>query len=198
MTFQSSIKSESSNRVQYSHLVDIQFLQLNQREFSQSVDIRFSQCNQRESSPVPSSQRRESGPVHYLYTASSVQFIISTLRVQSSLIRFYRSSDVFWLDTEFNDIRKWRGINFQILSKTRIKNRLDQPSQLRISHQTSIISKITTKTQLTTFAPLDSINHQANVTRGNYKGTSKFQFDFQFHDGYSFHNLIVNKHILYQ
>ena len=57
------IKRESSNRDQFSHLVNMQFLQCNQREFSQSVNIRFPQCNERESSPVPSSLRGESGPV---------------------------------------------------------------------------------------------------------------------------------------
>ena len=82
MTFQSSIKSESSNRDQ----------------FSQSVNIRFLQYSQRESSTI-----------------------ISTLRVQSSLNRFYRYSDKFLLDAEFSDFRKWRGIAFQILSETKIK-----------------------------------------------------------------------------
>ena len=82
-------------------------------------------------------------------------------------------------------------------SKLGSKNQLDQPSRLRISYLTTTISKITTKTQLTTFALLDSINHQANYTQGNNKSTSKIQFNFQFHGVYSFHNLIVNKYILY-
>ena len=35
------------------------------------------------------------------------------------------------------------------------------------------------------------------TTQGNYKGTSTIQFNFHFHGAYSFHNLIVNKYILY-
>ena len=77
-------------------------------------------------------------------------------------------------------------------SKLGSKNQLDQPSGLRISYLTITISKITTKTQLSTFALLDSKNHQANYTQSNYKGTSEEQFNFQFHGACSSHNLIVN------
>ena len=96
-----------------------------------------------------------------------------------------------------NDFRKWRGIAFQILSETGIKES----------------TRLTVWT--TNFPPNnyylkdyneDSTDHicstglnqsSSNYIQGNYEGTSKFQFDLQFHGAYSFHNLIVNKYILY-
>ena len=91
------MKSESSNRDQFSHLVDIQFLQCNQRELSSVSQSTSDFYNVTNASRVQ---------YQHLYAASLVQFVISTLRVQSSLIRFYRYSDEFLLDAEFNDIRK--------------------------------------------------------------------------------------------
>ena len=139
---------------------------------------------------------------HHLYTASSVQ----SSPVSLSLRYEFSPASSDFTATHTNSYSTLSSTTLEsegespskILSKTRIKNWLDQPSQLRISHQTSTISKITAKTQLTTFAPLDSINHQAIFTWANHKGISKFQFDFQFHDAYSFFNLIVNKHTYYQ
>ena len=107
---------------------------------------------------------------HHLYTASSVQPspVPSSLHCEFSPA----SSDFTVIQTNFNSTLcsttfKSEGESpFKFSLKLRSRNQLDQPSELRIFHLKSTISKITTKTQLTTFSPLDSINHRANFTVG--------------------------------
>ena len=127
---------------------------------------------------------------HHLYTASLVQ----PSPASSDLTATQTNSNSTLSSTTLKSEEKSPS---KFSSKLGLRNQLVQLSGLRIFYLTTTISKITTKTQLTTFALLDSINHQANYTQGNYNGTSKIQFNFQFHCAYSFHNLIVNKYILY-
>ena len=126
-----------------------------QRSVQLVVNVRFLQCNQRESSPVPSSLHSEFSSAQ----SDSSDFTATQTNSNSTL-----SSTS--LKSKGESVSKFS-------LKLRLRNQLDQPSELRISHLTSTISKITTRTQLTTFAPLDSINHRANFIQGNYKGTIK-------------------------
>ena len=85
-----------------------------------------------------------------------------------------------WLPIELNIYAMiWQFAELQAATnKKKKKKKKTVPSSLHGESSLSTISKITTKTQLTTFAPLDSINHQANYTQGNYKGFSVIQFKF--------------------
>ena len=129
---QSSIKSKSSNGSQFSLLVNVRFLQ----------------CNQRESSAIKSIPRVQSS--------------------QSSPASpdFYRQTNQLLFDAEFNDFKSQGESPSKFSLKLGSKNQLYQPAGLRISYPTTTITKITMKTQVATFALLDSINHQTNCNSG--------------------------------
>ena len=120
LTFQSSIKSECSNRSLFSQLVNVQFLK----------------CNQHESSLVQ---------LHQIFTGSQTTSN-STLSSTTLKVKGNRLPNSLWnWDQKFNYI-----------------NRLDYefPIWQHLSQRLQV------KTQVTTFALLDSFHQQASYNSG--------------------------------